>query len=127
MSINQSTGLLLQRQMDGGHVPHPVLTSKLNNSQDFCVLVQLVPRLLYHPYDELLFCWDDSPIRTKRDLGITPSVLLGVGLGAAGVATGASALALQSQNYQSLRATIDADIAEMENSISKLQESLTKK
>ena len=53
------------------------------------------------------------------------SVLLGVGLGVAGAAMGSSALALQTQSYQSLRAAIDADIVEMENSISKLQESLT--
>ncbi|XP_008564755.1 PREDICTED: tax1-binding protein 1 [Galeopterus variegatus] len=45
-------------------------------------------------------------------------------IGAAGAATGASALVIQHQNYQSLQAAIDADIKEIENSITKLQESL---
>lgn len=54
----------------------------------------------------------------------TLSILLGLGLGAAGAAIGTSALAIHNQNYQSLKAAIDTDKREMEISISKLQESL---
>lgn len=42
-----------------------------------------------------------------------------------GTATGTSSLKLHHQSYQSLRSAIDADIVKMENSISKIQESLT--
>jgi hypothetical protein len=98
----------------------------LNSSQDVCLLVNLVPLLIYHPYEELLSHCGEGPVRAKREpIGITISILLGLGLGMAGTATGSSALALQSQCYQSLRASIDADIVEMENSISKIQNSLT--
>jgi hypothetical protein len=56
----------------------------------------------------------------KEPIGITISILLGLGLGEAGPATRSSATALQDPTYQSLRDTTDADIVEMENSISKI-------
>lgn len=92
----------------------------LRDTQDFCVLVQLIPRLIYHPYGD-----GSLPMAKREPLGITLSVLLGLGLGAAGAATGASTLVIQDQNFKGLQAAIDADIQELENSISKLQESLT--
>ena len=93
----------------------------LNSSQDVCLLVNLVPLLIYHPYEELLSHCGEGPVRAKREpIGITISILLGLGLGEAGPATRSSATALQDPTYQSLRDTTDADIVEMENSISKI-------
>lgn len=102
----------------------------LNDTQksEYCILVQLVPRLIYHPYEELLDAWDpdkNSLIRPKRELGITLSILLGVGLGAIGTAAGFSAIALQQKGYGELRMAIDTDIERTEGAISKMQESLT--
>lgn len=97
----------------------------LSDTGDFCVLVQLVPRLIYHPYEELLSHWDKDSVRTKREVGVSLSILLGLGLHAAGAAAGTSALAVQHQAYHELSNAIDADLERMENSISKLQESLT--
>lgn len=58
-------------------------------------------------------------------MSLTLFLLLGLGLGAAGVATGASSLVLQNQHYHSLREAIDADLEEIVKSISTLQDSLT--
>lgn len=57
-------------------------------------------------------------------MSLTLALILGLGLGTAGVATGASALISQHHHYQGLREAIDADIPELELSIFKLQESV---
>lgn len=89
----------------------PVDLQVLRDTQDFCVLVQIVPRLIYHPYEELLSHWDSGLPRAKREpLGITLSVLLGLGLRAAGAATGPTALVIHDQNFKGLQAAINADI-----------------
>lgn len=79
----------------------------LRDTQGFCILVQQIPRLIYHLYEELLSPWDDSLPWTKREpLGITLFVLLGQGLGAAGAAMGASTLVIQDQNFKGLQAAM---------------------
>jgi len=43
----------------------------LKDNHDFCVLVQIVPRLLYHPYEDILNYWDPDArdlVRHKREL-----------------------------------------------------------
>lgn len=90
----------------------------LRDTQDFCVLVQLVPRLIYHPFEELLSHWDSRLPRSKRELiGIKLSDLLGLRAADA-------ALVIRGQNFRVLQAAIHADIQELGN-ISELQESLT--
>jgi len=81
------------------------------------VLVQIVPRLLYHLYEDVLNYWDPDVkdlVRHKRKLGVTLAVLWGLGLGAAGAATGTFAIALQHNVYGELRAAIDLDIERIE-------------
>lgn len=97
----------------------------LRDTQDFCVLVQVVPRLTYYPYEELLSHWDSGLPRAKREpLGITFPALLGLGLWAAGGGEGSPSV-IHNQNLKGLQAAVTADIQGLENSISKLQESLT--
>ncbi|KAF0883469.1 ENV1 protein, partial [Crocuta crocuta] len=99
----------------------------LNNTKSFCVLVQLVPRILYHTDEELFQAITGAkPSKwTKREpfTALTLSVLLGLGL--AGTGTGISALAVQSSSYNHLRAAIDMDIQNLETSVAHLQKSLT--
>ena len=101
-----------------------VSTSVFNGSKDFCILVQLVPRLLYH--DDSSFVDEfDHRVRWKREpITLTLAVLLGLGI-AAGVGTGTAALIQTPQYYKELRAAMDTDIGAIEQSINKLEESLT--
>ena len=101
-----------------------VSTSVFNGSKDFCILVQLVPRLLYH--DDSSFVDEfDHQVRWKREpITLTLAVLLGLGI-VAGVGTGTAALIQTPQYYKELRAAMDTDIGAIEQSINKLEESLT--
>lgn len=100
--------------------------SALNRTNDYCVLVHLVPRLIYHPYEDMISYWEEGLHRVKREpVSLTLALILGLGLGTARVATGTSALISQQHHYQGLREAIDADIQELESSISKLQESVS--
>ena len=91
----------------------------LKTSQDFGVLVHLIPRLNY--YSEELQPRLETPdqYRVKREpvTALTLTVLLG--LGAIGTGSGIAALMLQNKQYNQLRAAID------EKSISHLRESLS--
>jgi hypothetical protein len=58
-----------------------VSTSVFNNTKDYCVLIQLVPRVLYHPtnsfegeFDRQLICYQREPI------SLTLAVILGIGV-----------------------------------------------
>lgn len=101
-----------------------VSTSVFNGSKDFCILVQLVPRLLYH--DDSSFVDEfDHRVRWKREpITLTLAVLLGLGI-AAGVGTGTAALIQTPQYYEELRTAMDTDLGAIEQSITKLEESLT--
>ena len=87
-------------------------------------MVQLVPRLMYH--DDLSFVAELEPkLRYKREpVSLTLAVLLGVVV-AAGVGTGAAAIIQENQHYEGLRIAIDEDLRTIEQSISKLEKSLT--
>ncbi|CAD7681045.1 unnamed protein product [Nyctereutes procyonoides] len=98
----------------------------INRTGGFCVLVQLLPRIIYHS-DEQVLQWMDLGThgRNKREpiSAVTIATLLGIGL--AGAGTGIASLATQASHYSSLRAAIDVDIECIGTSISHLQESLT--
>nr|AAC80265.1 envelope protein [Gibbon ape leukemia virus] len=104
-------------------------TSVFNQSKDFCVQVQLIPRIYYHSEETLLQAYDKSPPRFKREpASLTLAVFLGLGI-AAGIGTGSTALIkgpidLQ-QGLTSLQIAIDADLRALQDSISKLEDSLT--
>lgn len=43
-------------------------TQVFDSSKDFCVLVQLIPKLIYHSYNELFDRWDGGFSHPKREL-----------------------------------------------------------
>nr|AAC96084.1 envelope protein [Gibbon ape leukemia virus] len=104
-------------------------TSVFNQSRDFCIQVQLIPRIYYYPEEVLLQAYDDSHPRPKREaVSLTLAVLLGLGI-TAGIGTGSTALIkgpidLQ-QGLTSLQIAIDADLRALQDSVSKLEDSLT--
>nr|P21415.2 RecName: Full=Envelope glycoprotein; AltName: Full=Env polyprotein; Contains: RecName: Full=Surface protein; Short=SU; AltName: Full=Glycoprotein 70; Short=gp70; Contains: RecName: Full=Transmembrane protein; Short=TM; AltName: Full=Envelope protein p15E; Contains: RecName: Full=R-peptide; AltName: Full=p2E; Flags: Precursor [Gibbon ape leukemia virus]AAC96083.1 envelope protein [Gibbon ape leukemia virus]ALV83304.1 envelope protein [Gibbon ape leukemia virus] len=104
-------------------------TSVFNQTRDFCIQVQLIPRIYYYPEEVLLQAYDNSHPRTKREaVSLTLAVLLGLGI-TAGIGTGSTALIkgpidLQ-QGLTSLQIAIDADLRALQDSVSKLEDSLT--
>ncbi|XP_013972599.1 uncharacterized protein LOC106559347 [Canis lupus familiaris] len=98
----------------------------INRTGGFCVLVQLLLRIIYHS-DEQVLQWIDPGTheRNKREpiSAVTIATLLGTGL--AGAGAGIASLATQASHYSSLRAAMDVDIEHIETSTSHLQDSLT--
>ena len=88
-----------------------VSTAVFNSSTDYCVLVQLVPRVYYHSGDSFDFQFEQKThIRPKREpVSLTLAVMLGIGV-AAGVGTGTAALVKGSYHLQQLRAAMDEDL-----------------
>lgn len=98
-----------------------------NKNSEFCIMVQLVPRIYYYQANafEEEFDTHPSPIRKKKELvSLTLAALLGIGV-AAGVGTGTTALVQASKYTEDLRAAIDEDLKNIEKAITKLEESLT--
>lgn len=98
----------------------------LNTTADFCVLVQLWPRITYHSSETILDHYEEEKrLRYRREpITLTIATLLGVGGIAAGIGTGASAL-LQSNQLMHLQAAMTADLEAIEKSITALEKSLT--
>lgn len=93
-----------------------VKTQVLNQTRDFCILVQLVPQITYCP-DDTIFYQSETLLRQgKREVitAVLLSALLGVGMARA-IETRTLALVLQDQNYRALRMAIDADMVALEN------------
>lgn len=73
-------------------------------------MIWLVPRLIYHTEEKLLYKLEiTSPKHMKREpvTALTLSILLGSSL--AGLGTGTASLIMQTQHYSSLHAAIDID------------------
>ncbi|CAD7679926.1 unnamed protein product [Nyctereutes procyonoides] len=88
-------------------------------------MVQIIPRVFYHPAETLENQYDKPPTRFRREpVSLTLAVMLGLGV-AAGVGTGAAALIQDSQHYIELQTAVDEDLRTLEQSVSKLEQSLT--
>lgn len=102
-----------------------ISTSVFDETTDYCVLIQLVPRVYYHPADTLEHEAELRPGRLRREpISLTLAVILGLGV-AAGVGTGTAALIQTPHYFHELRTAIDVDLRALEQSVSKLEESLT--
>lgn len=105
----------------------PCLSTHIfNPSRDFCVMIQLLPRVYYHPAFHLENEYSSN--RLKREpISITLAMLFGTGL-AVGVGTGVMALVESRQgahSLQSLREAMTEDLQMLEKSIDALEKSLT--
>lgn len=101
-----------------------VSTSVFDPNVDFCVMVQLIPRIHYYTANNFEDHFDNGPKRYKREpLSITLAILLGVGVDA-GIGTGATTLVTGQQGLNALFTTIDEDLKMLEQSITNLERSL---
>jgi len=100
----------------------------VNRLSDYCVMVQLVPRIYYLHSEELLSLYGQNPRIKREPISLTVAILLGLGV-AAGVGTGSAALITGPQQLHqgltALNTAISEDIEALEKSISHLEESLT--
>ena len=96
-----------------------------NQSQEFCVLVAVMPKILYHSEEVMYSHWDQEMLRQKREPISVITMAASFSLGLAGAGTGIASLSQQGQGFSSLQAAIDKDITRIEESISHLEKSLT--
>lgn len=98
-----------------------VSTTVLNATIDYCVLIELWPKVIYHPSDYDLI----KPDRSKREpISITTAILLGgltMGGIAAGIGTGTAALQ-ETKQFQLLQQVMCADVRSLEESVAALAE-----
>uniref|UniRef100_A0A8U8B177 Uncharacterized protein n=1 Tax=Geospiza parvula TaxID=87175 RepID=A0A8U8B177_GEOPR len=92
-----------------------VFLAKFSTSNDFCVQVLIVPRVLYHSDEEVYHLFEEPSRLHKREI-LT---------GAAERATGTPALATQHQGLSQLQMTIGEDLQRIEKSISFLEKSVS--
>jgi hypothetical protein len=98
-----------------------------NSSRKFCVIVAVLPHILYHLEESLYSYWNTKMVkkRKKRKPISTLTIAALLSLGVAGAGTSIASLATQHKGMSSLRAAIDEDIKKIETSISHLEKSLT--
>lgn len=100
-------------------------------NSDFCILVQLVPRLIYYHSEEFFHLWGQSSdltptlVRQRREPISASTISVFLGLGALGAGTGNSSPVLSKSRYQELSATIDADVQRLQQGVGDLSDSLS--
>lgn len=81
--------------------------------------------MFYHPADAFIDEFDHRLTRYRREpVSLTLAVLVGLGI-AAGIGTGTAALVTNQDNFKELRAAMDEDLRSLQQSIARLEESLT--
>lgn len=99
-----------------------IFANSFDSSREFCILVQLWPRISY--YSENLFLAQISHRIKREPVSMTIALLLGVGGIAARIGTGTAAL-LQSNKLYELQKAMTTDLEAIERSITALEKSLT--
>lgn len=101
----------------------------LNQIGRFCVLICLVPRVVFHATEDLSSLSEATQyaLRQKREpvTAFTLAILMGTSM--AGLGTGVASLVTQQCYYADLCISIDKDIQRIETSITHLQDSLSYK
>ena len=102
-----------------------VSVAVMNLTQDFCVLTQVMPRILYHSEEALLDALENRHRPKREPVAMTLALLLGLGGAAVGVGPGTAALKQGNQQLAQLQLATDTGVRAVESSISLLEKSLT--
>ena len=105
----------------------PCLYKDMFNQSEFCVMVIVFPKIIYHTTECIDQMWIAPKRVTKRALITAGALTLATifGLGAIGTGTGISALTIQNKGFSILREAVDKDIERIETTITSLEKSLT--
>ncbi|NXF97650.1 ENV1 protein, partial [Eubucco bourcierii] len=97
-----------------------------NHPTDFCVQILIVPRVLYHPEEEMYYHWGEVNSRLqKREVLTTVTIATLLGFGVAGTATGVTSLVTQQRDLSQLQATIDEDLQKLKKPVTFLKRSIS--
>lgn len=99
----------------------------LNQSSDYCVLVEIWPKVTYHEPEYIYSVFERQTRFRREPATLTLALLLGgITLGgvAAGIGTGTTAL-IETGHFRQLQAAMNADLKAIEDSVSALEKSLT--
>lgn len=99
----------------------------LNLTSDYCVLVEIWPKVTYHPSDDIYARFEHQTRFRREPVSLTLALLMGgltVGGIAAGIGTGAKAL-VATQEFMHLQAAMHTDLQALEDSVTNLEKSLT--
>ena len=92
-----------------------MVTQTFLNERDYCVLVQLLPKLTVHHAEDLLRFWErgtDLPGDKRKPISaVTLAVILD--LDATGAGTSTASLVTSQQQYTQLSLAVDRDIQEL--------------
>ena len=101
-----------------------ISTTVFNNSADYCVMVSIYPRVLYHTGPELENKFLGLTRSTREPVTITLAVIMGATT-TASLGVGIAALEATNQHSKELRQAIDVDLRKLEKSVEALETSLT--
>lgn len=104
-----------------------VSTSVLDTTADYCVLVALWPKVVYHEPDYIYSHFEGMARYRREPVFLTLALLLGgitMGGIAAGIGTGTTAL-IETSQFRQLQQAMHTDIQALEESVSVLEKSLT--
>lgn len=96
----------------------------LNNSGDYCVMVQVMPRILYYPSATLKEKYEGRTRSKREPVSLTLAEMLGLGV-AAGVRNGMATMIQGGQQIDELQMAIDTDLKATGQSVTMLEKSLT--
>uniref|UniRef100_A0A8D0G0W6 Envelope glycoprotein n=1 Tax=Strix occidentalis caurina TaxID=311401 RepID=A0A8D0G0W6_STROC len=101
----------------------PCLSLNVFNQSQFCVQVNIVPRLIYHTSEEVLRHFEGDLNRQKREPITVVTLATLLIAGGVGAGTGIASL-VKGQELQSLQMAVDEDLAKIEQSIQNLATSV---
>ena len=95
----------------------------LNSASDYCVLIELWPKIVYHEPEYIYSHFEDMTRPRREPMSLTLALLLG-GLTVGGITAGVGTALMETSQFRQLQQAMHTDLQALEESISALEESL---